>query len=1237
MAVPLDRFGAEPLQEGLLLDADYVTVDGRAVIRLWVRGEARAFPLLDPRFEPYFWALPLTEDADLTALARRVEQGALGVRPRRVEVHDRIEGLRRVPALKVIAYHPQDVPRLREVVGRTEGVRDVREADIPFAFRYLIDHKLRPMGGIAWRSKPSEFLPGLQEAEHVEARDLPGIDERATVLAFDLEVYNPRMIPRPREDPILLISVATNRGLVEVLANEGTTPEGTKRGDKALLEKFLALLRREDPDVIVTYNGDEFDWPYLLERARLHRLRLDVGRDGSEPQVRQAGLHRVVSLAGRENVDLLRVAQRDLGEVKVKTLKNVADFLGVTELKDRTVVAKERIHAMWDDPAQRPRLVAYARDDARSTLALALKLLPLQAELARMTRMPLDEESKMGRGRQVDWFLLAEAHERGLLAPNKTFIRDEVYEGGIVLEPPTGLHEDIVALDFSSMYPSIMVSYNVSPETHLRDEVAAAFSKEELSIAPEVGHKFVREPQGFFPAILQDLVTKRKGWKQQLKAAKPGTPEHQLADVKQHTLKVLTNCFSADTEVLTPRGPVNIRDLRVGDLVYSINPATLDTEVKPVTDAFSRPYPGAMVHVATADIDLLVTPNHRLLVSTYERPDRFRFVEAGDLKRMQRYYLPRGRPVPGKRQDVFELPAPTTPPVLAAPEAAKVLEVLAESAQGMTRRDLAARVGLTYAGANRHVRRLVEAGLVLDTANARRLGGTGGTSLLHAAPDPAPPEPPGTLQHGPRHSAIPRAYAMDDWLQFMAWYVAEGSLSTAVRKEYANGNVRGAARAVDLAQKTPEYRAEIAALLTRMGLSFSMGRNGARLSNAILHDWLERACGKGSAAKTFPDWVFGLDVPQRQLFLDTLMKGDGNRRYLRYTTISDELRDRFARLVIELGYKVKFRRDSGCHRIWFFPNRGAFRPARSVRRVPNPGREVHCVTVADNHTVCAGRNGTFQWVGQSFYGYTGWAGARWYKRECAEATTAWGRTLVRQVVEDAKKAGLEVLYGDTDSLFLKNDPRIRGFVDAVNERLPLELDVQSHFDVIFFTGAKKRYAGLTREGKVVVRGLEVRRGDWCELAKELQEEVLEQVLKKRDPKAAVKAAQDAVKRVREGHAPLEELTIFKTLTMDPEDYKAKQAHVHAVEDAQRRQPDFQPQQGTKIGFVVLKAKGALKDKLPTERARLVEFLGPGDELDLEYYVDKQVLPAALRILEYFGVGEAELKGQPKQQSLKDWF
>jgi DNA polymerase I len=57
----------------------------------------------------------------------------------------------------------------------------------------------------------------------------------------------------------------------------------------------------------------------------------------------------------------------------------------------------------------------------------------------------------------------------------------------------------------------------------------------------------------------------------------------------------------------------------------------------------------------------------------------------------------------------------------------------------------------------------------------------------------------------------------------------------------------------------------------------------------------------------------------------------------------------------------------------------------------------------------------------------------------------------------------------------------------------------------------------------------------------------------------------------------------------------------------------------------------------SDRARLVEFLGPADHPDADYYVENQVLPAALRVLEYFGITDADIAGKAGQRSLKDWF
>src|SRR5450756_3012311 len=98
--------------------------------------------------------------------------------------------------------------------------------------------------------------------------------------------------------------------------------------------------------------------------------------------------------------------------------------------------------------------------------------------------------------------------------------------------------------------------------------------------------------------------------------------------------------------------------------------------------------------------------------------------------------------------------------------------------------------------------------------------------------------------------------------------------------------------------------------------------------------------------------------------------------------------------------------------------------------------------------------------------------------------------------------------------------RVQTFIQELSTVYPIRLDVQEHYKAIFFTEKKKRYAGITDDGTIVVRGLEVRRGDWCALAKELQSDVIKIILERREPKAAAELVTITIKKLRAGEIPL---------------------------------------------------------------------------------------------------------------------
>ena len=146
-------------------------------------------------------------------------------------------------------------------------------------------------------------------------------------------------------------------------------------------------------------------------------------------------------------------------------------------------------------------------------------------------------------------------------------------------------------------------------------------------------------------------------------------------------------------------------------------------------------------------------------------------------------------------------------------------------------------------------------------------------------------------------------------------------------------------------------------------------------------------------------------------------------------------------------------------------------------------------------------------VSNAFYGYLGFAASRWYLRPCAEATTAYGRYYIHKIINLAKKENFEIIYGDTDSIFMKTNnaskEKIQQFLTTVNKNLPgiMELEHEGNFIRGLFVskktgvgGAKKKYALLDAKGNITIRGFEKVRRDWSPLAKETQEKILNLVL-----------------------------------------------------------------------------------------------------------------------------------------------
>ena len=260
------------------------------------------------------------------------------------------------------------------------------------------------------------------------------------------------------------------------------------------------------------------------------------------------------------------------------------------------------------------------------------------------------------------------------------------------------------------------------------------------------------------------------------------------------------------------------------------------------------------------------------------------------------------------------------------------------------------------------------------------------------------------------------------------------------------------------------------------------------------------------------------------------------------------------------------------------------------------------------------------------YGYLGFFAARWYSKECAESITALGRRYITDTIKKAEEKGFEVIYGDTDSLMITgNAKNIQRFLDYINKKLPgiMELEYEGFYKRGIFVstatgGAKKRYALIDEKGNIEIKGFEFVRGDWSKIAKEAQEKVLEFVLNNKE-KEAVKFVNEVIRKIKKGGIDKEKLVISRQLTKDLESYTQIAPHVKVARDLKKR--GIQISRGLIIQYIITR-----EGKSISEKARWFE---EAKNYDSGYYINNQVIPAALRILSILGYSENDFLNEQK--------
>jgi len=234
----------------------------------------------------------------------------------------------------------------------------------------------------------------------------------------------------------------------------------------ALLRGFLSEFSRIDPDLILGWNLINFDLDYLERRCRRLRIPFQLGR-GGEPAVilqpQQAGQQRIASIPGRvalDGIDNLRAAFWSFDSYSLNSVAH--NLLGKGKLiadgKDKIA----EIRALFRE--DRPALAAYNLEDCRLVEAIFIKtdLINFCLQRARMTGLALGRQG--GSVAAFDNLYLPRLHRAGAVALDigaRSF--DTSSPGGYVMDSQPGLYDNVLVLDFKSLYPSIIRTYRIDP------------------------------------------------------------------------------------------------------------------------------------------------------------------------------------------------------------------------------------------------------------------------------------------------------------------------------------------------------------------------------------------------------------------------------------------------------------------------------------------------------------------------------------------------------------------------------------------------------------------------------------------------------------------------------------------------------------------------------------------------------------------------------------------------------
>ncbi len=453
------------------------------------------------------------------------------------------------------------------------GTYYVRRGEQITSFEYQISEKVQfALKSLLWDKIKEAGEAGKENRQYITSwanllnQPIPAL--RRVALDIEVETEEGRM-PNPRDHDRRVTAAAFvgSDGFRKVFVLTRDTPSTGEqlipdaepcKTEKELLEKTFDVIGRYP--ILVTFNGDDFDLPYLYARSQDPRVDpsgVAIPKDKVPIMVRRESFIKrgmqaePVGIRHGIHLDLYRTFDNRSIQIYAfsraytdRTLNAICEAL----LNDSKIEFEGDIA---DLPVQ--RLAEYCLKDAELTFRLTAfndnLLMKLLVVIARIGRLSVDDIARFGVNQWIRGILYFEHRQRNELIPSRkeleekgsasttAVIKEKKYRGGEVIEPIPGIHFNVVVLDFASLYPSIIKVHNLSYETINCPHESCKEAKIEGTT-----HWVCKQRKGLTSLLIGSLRDLRVSYYKSLAKDKTLPPdERQLYNVISQAIKVILN------------------------------------------------------------------------------------------------------------------------------------------------------------------------------------------------------------------------------------------------------------------------------------------------------------------------------------------------------------------------------------------------------------------------------------------------------------------------------------------------------------------------------------------------------------------------------------------------------------------------------------------------------------------------------------------------------------------------